>query len=124
MALTVNAACAKAALDAVCALLNGGNFKLMDSGDSELATPTFAATAFGAGTSANPSVATAAALTADTSPSAGTVTKFSMQTSGASDRIQGTVSTTSGDFVVTDNVIPGGATSVNVTGLTLSLTLS
>jgi hypothetical protein len=124
MALTITAECSKAAVDAVCALLNGGDFKLMTSGDAELATPTFAGTAFGAGTSANPSVATAAALTADSSPSAGTVAKIAMQTSGHAARISGSVGTSSGDFQVTDNVIPGGAVSVNVTGLTVTLTLS
>jgi type IV secretory pathway TrbL component len=123
MALTYDNTLRKAALDGIVALFNSGYFKLMTSGDAELAKPTFGATAFGAATEAAPSVATANALTKDESVTSGTIEKFSMQSSGSSDLLQGTVSTSSGDFVVTDNVIPETAVSVNVTGLTLSLTL-
>ena len=123
MALTINAACDKAAVDAIAALFNSGKFVLNSSAPAELAAPTFGATAFGAGTSASPSVATAEALTKDSSVTAGTVAGFDMQTSGAASRISGTVGTDSGDFRVSSVTIPAGAVSVNITGLTLSLEL-
>lgn len=120
MATVANAA-KKAALDAITALLNSGSFRVLTSADAELAVPTFASTAFGAATTASPSVATAAALTADTSITAGTFTKFEMRTSGAANIITGSVGVGSGDMQVADNVIPGTATSFNITGLTISL---
>lgn len=112
-----------AALNGITALLNSGTFRVLTSGDAELAAPVFASTAFGAATTASPSTATAAALTADTSITAGTFTKFEMRTSGASTRISGSVGVGSGDIQVADNVIPGTATSFNISGLVISLQL-
>jgi hypothetical protein len=109
----------KAALDGITALLNSGKFRLDTSGDAELATPTFGATAFGAATTASPSVAMANALTADASPTAGTIAKFLIQTSGSSTRISGSVGVGSGDLQVTSNVIGEDVTSVNITGFQL-----
>lgn len=116
--------CRAAALNGMTALMNSGSFRLLTSGDAELAAPTFASTAFGAATTANPSVATANSLTADNSITAGTFTKFEMRTSGGSNRITGSVGVGSGDIQVADNVIPGTATSVNIAGLTIALTMS
>ena len=113
-----------AALNGVVALFNSGSFRVLTAGDAELAAPTFASTAFGAATTANPSVATAASLTADNSITAGTFTKFEMRTSGGSNRITGSVGVGSGDIQVADNVIPGTATSFTIAGLTLALTMS
>jgi hypothetical protein len=63
--------------------------------------------------------------TADTSVTAGTITKFLIRTSGAATRINGSVGVGSGDLQVTDNVIPSGATEVSCSGgITLSLQLS
>lgn len=124
MAFTIANAVRKAALDGVCALFNSGNIKLMTSGDAELAIPTFAATAFGAATEASPSVATAAALTKDESVTDGTVAKVEFRNSGNTALISGSVGVGSGDWQVTDNVIPATAVSVNVTGLTFSLAMS
>lgn len=124
MALTISNEVRKAALDGITALLNSGQFRLLTSGDSELAMPTFGATAFGAATTASPSVATANSLTADTTITAGTIGKFDLRTSGGSSRIAGTVGVGSGDLQVSDNVIPGTATSVNVSSFQLSLQLS
>jgi hypothetical protein len=116
--------CRAAALNGITALLNSGSFRVLTSADLELAAPTFASTAFGSATTANPSVATAASLTADTSITAGTFTKFEMRTSSAATRISGSVGVGSGDIQVADNVIPSTATSFNISGLTISLTLS
>jgi hypothetical protein len=124
MAWTIQNSVRAAALNGICALLNGGNVRLLTSADAELAAPTFASTAFGSATEASPSVATANALTADNSITAGTVAKIQFRNSGNTTLINGSVGTSGADFNVTDNVIPGSATSVNVTGLTFSLTLS
>ena len=103
------------------ALLNSGSFRVLTSADGELAVPTFDSTAFVAATTASPSVATAATLTADTSITAGTFTKFEMRSSAPAVIISGSVGVGSGDIQVADNVIPGTATSFNITGLTISL---
>lgn len=124
MAWTINAAVNKAALDAITALLNSGKAVLSSSAPAVLAEPTFASTAFGAATTATPAVATANALTADTSVTAGTITAIDFQTSGSSSRISGSVGVGSGDFQVADNVIPSGTSSVNLAGLQFTLTIT
>lgn len=124
MALTIANEVRKAALDGITALLNSGQFRLLTAADAELAMPTFGATAFGAATTASPSVATANALTADTTITAGTIGKFDLRTSGGVSRIAGTVGVGTGDLQVSDNVIPGTATSVNLSSFQLSLQLS
>lgn len=124
MALTVANEVKKAALDGITALLNSGLFQLKNAGAAELAKPVFNATAFGAATTASPSVATANAFTADTTITAGTIATFDIQTSGGSSRIAGTVGVGSGDLQVTDNVIPGTATSVTLTSFSLSLQIT
>jgi hypothetical protein len=124
MAWTFSNSARKAACDGIAALFDGGNVLLTTSGDAELANPTFNATAFGAATTADPAVATANAFTADSSVTAGTIGKIALRTSGNAAVMSGTVGVGSGDFQVADNVIPAGATSVNITSMTLSLTLS
>jgi hypothetical protein len=124
MAWTIDNSVRAAALSGICALLNQGGIRLMNASDEELATVVFGATAFGTPTSASPSVATANALNADVSVTAGTVTKIAFRTSGGTAIISGSVGTSGADFNVTDNVIPESATSVTITGLTFSLTLA
>jgi len=125
MALTLANECRKAALDAICGLLNNGQFRLAAAGDAEIAQLTFAATAFQAASTASPSVAVSNAITKDTSITAGTIVAFALRTSGGASRIAGTVGVGSGDLQVTDNVVPGTATEVTCDGgLTLSLQLS
>lgn len=127
MALTIANECNKAALDAITALLNGGDFRLLTGGSSELATLPFQTSggAFGAATTAAPSVATSNTIGSDTSPVAGTIGQFQLRTAGGSNRISGTVGTSGADLNVTDNVIPAEATEVTCTGgLQLSLLLS
>jgi hypothetical protein len=125
MALTIANECRKAALDGITALLNGGQFRLLTSGDVELANLTFAATAFAGASVASPSVAVSNTITADNTVTSGTIGKFDLRTSGGVSRIAGTVGVGSGDLQVSDNVVPGTATSVTCTGgLQLSLQLS
>ena len=124
MAWTITNEIKKAALDGITPLFNSGTVLLTTAADAELAVPTFGATAFGAATTASPSVATANALTADATITSGTIGKISFRTSGAAVRINGTVGVGSGDFQVSDNVIPGTATSVNLSSLTFSLQIT
>lgn len=110
-----------AALAGGLALLNSGQFRLLTAADAELANLTFASTAFGTPTTASPSVGTANTITADTSVTAGTIAKFEFRTSGGATRISGSVGVGTGDIQISDTVIPGTATSVSCSGLTVSL---
>lgn len=117
---TVANECNKAALDAITGLLSGGNIRFDNASDSELAVLPLS---WGAATTAAPSVAVATA-TADSSVTAGTITKFLLRTSGNATRLNGTVGVGSGDMQVDDNVIPVGAVDVSIPGgVSLSLTL-
>lgn len=126
MALTIANECRKAALDAILALLNGGSFRLLTSASAEIASLPLSATAFGAATTASPSVATSNAITADTSITANsTIGRFALRTSGAVDRIAGTVGTSGADLNVTSATVPSDATEIRCTGgLQVSLQLS
>lgn len=124
MALTIQNAVKKAALDAIAALFNNGTFQLTNTAGgagSVLATLTFGATAFAAATTASPSTAASNAITPASSPTAGTVLGFNLRSSTPTTLISGNVGTSGSDINVTDNVIPAGATSVSCSGLTLSL---
>lgn len=124
---TVANECNKAALDGITALLNGGDFRLAATADAELAVLPLQTSggAFGAATTAAPAVATSNAIGSDASPTPGTIVAFQLRTSGAANRISGTVGTSGADLNVTDNVIPGDATEVTCTGgLQLSLLIS
>jgi hypothetical protein len=115
----------KAALDGITPLFNGGNVRLLTSADAEIGVPVFGATAFGAATTASPAVATANAMTADTSITANTtISKCEFRTSANAIRLAGSVGTTGTDLVLADNVVPSTATSVNFSALTLSLQLT
>ena len=122
MALTIANECRKAALDGLTALLSGGSILFTTSADAELCILPVASV--GAATTASPSVAILT-MTTDTSVTAGTIAKFVMRTSGVATRLNGSVGTSATDLVVTDNVIPGGATQVACSGgISLSLQLS
>ncbi len=119
MALTIANECRKAALDAITGLIT--NIRLDTSSDTELAVLPLS---WGAATTASPSVAVAT-VTPDTSVTDGTIAKFIMRTAGNAARISGTVGTSGADLIVTDNVIPSGATQVtSAGGISLSLSLS
>lgn len=125
MAWTFNAACNAAALNGLTATLNGGQIALESSAPADLAVVGLGATAFGSGTSASPSVATANTTTPDTtSPVAGTIAFIDFRTSGGSSRIRGTVGTSGADFIVTSATIPSGTSAVDVVGLQFTLQLA
>lgn len=125
MVMSIANECKAAGLNGITALLNSGEFRLLNASDAELAKLLFAATAFAAASVASPSVALSNSITPDTSITAGTATKFELRTSGGANRITGTIGVGSGDLQVSDNVIPGTATSVSCPGgLTLSLQIT
>lgn len=124
MAISVSNEFKAAALNGGLATLNSGHLRLLNASDAELALLPFSATAFGNATTASPAVATSNAITADTSVTAGAITKFEMRTSGNAVRLSGSVGVGSGDLQVSDNVIPGSATSVSCPGLTVSLQIT
>lgn len=125
MAITVNDAFKKAALDGAAAVFNSGFIRLQATGPTTLASLGFGATAFAAASTASPSAAVSNAITAATSPTAGTITLFRLETSGSGLRLNGSVGVGSGDWQVTDNVIPSGTTSVTCAGgITLTLQIT
>lgn len=109
----------KAALDGITAIL--ADVKLDTAADAELAVLPIS---WGAATTASPSVSVGT-TTPDATPTAGTIGKFIFRTGAAATRISGTVGVGSGDWQVSDNVIPGGTTSVDIPGgISLSLSLT
>jgi len=112
--------CRKAALDAITGLVT--NVRLDTAGDAEIAVLPIS---WGAATTANPSVAVGT-VTADATPDDNTtITKFIFRTAGNATRINGSVGVGSGDWQVSDNVVPTGTTEVGIPGgISLSLTLS
>ena len=103
-----------AAADAVVDQLDSGNLVFRTSGDVEVATLPFGATAFGA---ASVGVATANAITTDASATGGTTTKATWETSGAAIVLTCTVGI-SGTEIVLDNNVISPAVSVAITSLT------
>jgi len=86
------------------------------SGDSDVATLTFSATAFGAATGG---VATAAAITDDTDCNAGTVSKFTVFSGAGDSCFTGTVTATGGggDIILSSTSIGSGDT-ISISSLT------
>jgi hypothetical protein len=125
MAWTIANEVNKAALDAITGLLANGSILLRDSVPAELAVVGLhETTPFSAASTASPSVASISNPIADTSVTAGTIASAVFRTSGEAARLTGTVGTSGTDIILTDNVIPTGATSVNFSSLTLSLAIS
>ena len=92
-----------------------GSLIFQTSGDVEVATLTFAATAFGASSSGT---ATAAAITSDTSATGGTVAKFKIQNGSAADAgFAGAVSTSGSDINLSSLTVGAGDT-VSISSLT------
>lgn len=105
--------------DTVCnavvdALDASGNLVFRTSGDAEVATCPFSATAFGAASSAT---ATANAITSDTNATGGTVAKFTAETSGATIIFTGAVSTSGSDINLSSLAV-GASDTVSVSSLT------
>jgi len=118
MAVTHSATAAKAMTDASVDLIDTGTgtaagvIVFMTSGDVEVATCTFSNPAYGAGTSAAPSVATASAITSDTNATGGTVAKFQHQNRDAAAIHYGSVTATGGggDYEISSVVVAAGET--------------
>lgn len=123
MAMTWAAGSCKAACDARAARLNSGFLRLYSAGAVLLAELTFGATAFGAGTNASPSVATANAIGQDPSANAsGTAATFSLyQSDGTTLEGSGTVTATGGggDIELLSTAIVAGQ-PVTITALSIS----
>jgi hypothetical protein len=109
MAITLNAVARNAAADAVVGLLDGGNILFQTAGDAQVAELTFGTPAFGA---ASNGVATANAITPDTSTIAGTITKFQVRTSANAVVFSGTVTAVGGggDITLTSTTFANGET--------------
>ena len=92
-----------------------GSLIFQTSGDVEVATLTFSATAFGASSSGT---ATASAITSDTSATGGTVAKFKIQNGSAADAgFAGAVSTSGSDINLSSLAVGAGDT-VSISSLT------
>lgn len=123
---TLEAATRSAACDAIVDLVDvggAGTLVFQTSGDVECATLTFSATAFGAASSG---VATAAAITSDTSATGGTVAQASFFSGGATKVLEATVTTIAvgtGDILLSSVVI-GASDTVSVSSLTVTVPAS
>lgn len=102
--------------DYIVDLLDGGTIVINTSGDVEVATLTFGTPAFGA---ASGGVATANAITSDTSATGGTAAKCVLKTSGAAAVVNGTVTATSGGGdIELSSVTIGAGDTVSISSLT------
>ena len=132
MALTIADAFERGALNGATATLNAGttdasgDFRLLTSGDVELALLTFSATAFQNATSGGGlASAVSNTITKDTSITAGVIAKFQMRDRDNNAMLAGSVGTSGADLNVSNATIPGTATEVTCdAGLTLTLQLS
>jgi hypothetical protein len=114
-AVTHGAAIRTTVCDAVVDALDAsGNLVFRTSGDVEVATLPFSATAFGA---ASGPTATANTITSDTNATGGTVAKFTAETSGATTIFTGAVST-SGSDINLSSLSVGASDTVSVSSLT------
>lgn len=117
MAVTHLAATRSGIADYVVDQLDGGTLVFYQAnGTTEVATLTFGTPAFGA---AATGVATANAITQDSNATGGTTTIANLVTSGASEIVECSVTSTGGggDIELSSNVISAGAT-VQVSSLT------
>ena len=95
MALTHTTATRNILADAIdTAVAASGNLVIMTSGDAEVATIALAATAFGAASSGD--ITLAGVPLSDTNATGGTAALFKFETSGTTEIFRGTVTATSG----------------------------
>ncbi len=98
-----------------------GSLVFQTSGDVEVATLTFSATAFGASASGT---ATAAAITADASATGGTVAKARLKNNAGTDKIVCSVTATGGGGdIELNSVVVSAGQQVSMTSLTYSAPL-
>ena len=121
---TLETAARNAACDAVVDLIDGGAgaglLVFRTSGDVEVATLTFSDPAFGA---AAAGVATASAITDDSSATGGTTTKATFETSASTIILTATVGTSGQDINLSNNVV-GAANTVQTSSLTVTMPAS
>jgi archaellin len=118
MAVTHSTACRNGIANYVVDQLDGGNLVYQTSGDVEVATLAFAATAFG---DASGGTATAGTITSDTNATGGTIAKASWQNSSATEVVECSVTATGGggDIELSSVAISAGDT-VSTSSLTYS----
>jgi hypothetical protein len=131
----ITQAVAKAMVDAAVAAIDAGTAAVINIYDGTppadanaaitgnmLAQLTCSTTSFGAATTANPSVATANAITADSSAdSTGTASHFRILTQNAGTVcLQGSVATSAADMILNTTAITA-ASNVSITAATVSL---
>lgn len=125
MAVTLTTAARNAACNAIVDLVDAGAgdstlvFYAADT-TTEVATLTFAATAFGASGAVNPGEAVAAAITSDTSATGGTTTVAKFLDGDGTEVLRCTVGIGSGDIQLSNNVIAASET-VAITALTVTV---
>lgn len=112
---TIRNAIADLVVDAIDAG-GAGTLEFQTSGDVEVATLTFGATAFGAASSGT---ATANSVTSDTDATGGTAAKFVIKSGGAATIISGAVGTSGSDINLSSLSIGAGDT-VSLSSLTYS----
>jgi hypothetical protein len=124
MALTLATTMRDAIADAVDARINSGGgagyLEFQTSGDVEVATITFDATAFGAASTGV--ITMASAPKSDTSATGGTMAKFKIYDNGAPGDllITGTVSTTGADINFSGGLVVGVGDTVELTSFTIT----
>ena len=122
MAVTLTTAARNAACDAIVDLLDAGAAAaslifVASNGSTEVATLTFSDPAFGASAVG---VATASAITSDTSATGGTTTIALLKDSNAVEVLRSTVGTSGADINLSNNVIAATET-VAVSALTVTV---
>lgn len=119
MALTHATATRNAMADAVVDLIDGGvsagTLEFQTSGNVEVATLTFSDPAFGA---AAAGVATASAITSDSSATGGTVTKFRIKDSAGTEILNGTAGDVGTEDIVLSSATIGAGDTVSCSAMT------
>ena len=120
--MQLSTAARNAAADAIAALLDDGDIRFETSGNNEVATNDFGATAFG---NAAAGVATANAIADDTNTTSGTIDHAILRDSLNGTVIDATVTVTGGggDFTMPSLVFGDGDT-LRVTSLTITVPAS
>ena len=118
MAITHTTAIRNTIADAVVDAVDSGGagtLEFQTSGDVEVATLTFSATAFGAASSG---VATAAAITSDSSATGGSVAKFVIKNGSGTTILSGTAGDVGTEDIVLSNATIGSGDTVSCSSLT------
>lgn len=117
---TLEAAARNAACNGIVDLLNNGTIVFETSGDAEVATCTFGATAFG---DAAAGVATANAITKDSDAAGGTIEHVSLYTSASAKLMECTIGTSGAEFTIGSLTITA-ADEVSISALKVTVPAS